>query len=176
MRRIYLACASFLIVALATLVFASKSSAQQADEIQKYLNARIAEYQPQIESVETQYLKDYGHYWQGLSTHSEAAKPEYTAADKVQPITEVKVYPADSLNIKPSDQLAERSWSELFPTLVDKLAADLRIDVYDGPDGMGYVISLRYCVDGLCYLRSVNVGPESWRSTDWQVIKEVVTK
>jgi hypothetical protein len=175
MRRFYFTCASLVIVALTALVFASKSSAQQSDEIQKYIEMWRLDHQMEIELIQENYFKNTGHYWQGLATHSEAAKPEYQTIDKTQPIDE-KSFPADALSIKPTDQQDQPSWTELFPNVVDKLPADLRIDVYDGPDGMGYVIGLSYCVDGLCYVRSVNVGPESWRSTDWIAIKEVVSK
>jgi hypothetical protein len=175
MRRIYLACASLLVVALTALFFVSRSSAQAADEIQKYIDAWLVEYQPQIEAIQLQYQKDTGHYWQGLATHSEAAKPEYAPSDKVQPI-ESKEFAADCLQCKPTDQLLEPNWSELFPALVDKLPAELSIDVYDGPNGMGYVINLSYCVDSLCYRRSVNVGPEAWRSTVWLEEEKTVIK
>jgi hypothetical protein len=166
MQRIYLACASVLVVALIALSFASKSAAQSADEIQKYINAWLTEYQPQIEAVQTQYLKDTGVYWQGLATHSELAKPAYSESDKTQPITD-KEFAADCLQCKPTDRLSEPSWNDLFPNVVDKLPAELSIDVYEGPSGQGYVINLSYCVEQVCYRKSAQVGPEVWRLTDW---------
>lgn len=42
-----------------------------------------------------------------------------------------------------------------------------QIDVYDGPDGAGYVQVLRTTQNGITYQKAINYGPEEWRTHDW---------
>ncbi len=169
MRRLILVATCLILTALPALFFVEKSSAQNADEIQKYIDAWLVTYQPDIESVETAYFKDRGQYWQGLATHTDQAKPVYDPADKVQPV-ENKTFVANCLECKPTDQTTEPAWGELFPDIVTKLPASMAIDTYDSPLGQGYVIRLEYCVDGSCYQQAIGVGPED-RSSSWIELK-----
>jgi hypothetical protein len=174
MRRLSVLLSCTVLIVLTALIFASKSSAQQSDEIQKYIEQWRLDHQMGIELIQESYLKSTGRYWQGLATHSEAAKPEYDSADKTRPIVDEKSFAADCLNCKPSDQLDQPSWNELFADIVSKLPASLSIEVYDGPTGPGYILHFEYCVDNLCNRRAVSVGPEAWRSTEWVEEKTVI--
>ncbi len=173
MRRFYALAACVILTALSALLFVEKSSAQNSDEVQKYIQQWLDTYQPQIEQVQADYFKTHGSYWQGVATHSDAVKPQYTEADKNQPIDSRTSFTetADCLSCKPSDQLQQPTWQELFPDVVTKLPADLAIDVYDGPQGMGYVIRLEYCVESICYRKIASVGPEQSRSSAWEELE-----
>jgi hypothetical protein len=47
----------------------------------------------------------------------------------------------------------------------------IKVDVYEGPGGCGYVVRGAAIVSGVTYTRSTNVGPETDRTTDWAVVK-----
>lgn len=72
-------------------------------------------------------------------------------------------------NKKPSD-VAE-GWEDV--KMDEYPDGDMWVDVYNGPLGEGYVVNYSITKDGVEYVRSVNVGPEKYRTHDWQeVIKE----
>lgn len=59
------------------------------------------------------------------------------------------------------------SWYSARLDLPTELMADLRVDVYQGPDGPGFVVMAETIHNGIVWRRAVNVGPESWRESDW---------
>lgn len=43
----------------------------------------------------------------------------------------------------------------------------VRVDVYDGPDGKGFVVVYETVLDGVVYQMVENYGPETWRGHGW---------
>ncbi len=98
-----------------------------------------------------------GQYWQGLTTHS--TTPTYTNSTDGGAL-------GDRLNTNPTDQFD--TWLAVFPEwATDLCPARLRIDVYHGPSGKGWCISLEATHSGTLYRRSQHVGPESFRTLAW---------
>jgi len=56
------------------------------------------------------------------------------------------------------------SWWSADVDLPAAMVTSVRVDVYDGPHGSGYVIIAR----AGAFERRVNVGPELWREQDWR--------
>lgn len=56
------------------------------------------------------------------------------------------------------------SWWSAAVDLPAAMVTSVRVDVYDGPQGAGYVIIAR----AGAFERRVNVGPELWREQDWR--------
>lgn len=105
-----------------------------------------------IVSRQSAYFVAHGRYWQGLRTP--VARP-VEAADTTPDLT-----------LKPHDQ-AER-WSDFLSGLaVTTIPCSLRIDVYDGPLGHGYTVSVEVVSGGDVWRRTYNVGPETWRVVTW---------
>ena len=96
-----------------------------------------------------------GRYWQGIATPSNLPDDgALVAADYTK---------------KPHDQ-AER-WTDIFfgaDVLPTNIPAQAQVDVYDGPQGKGWTVTLRGTKNGNLYWRTWNVGPETWREQDWQ--------
>jgi len=97
-----------------------------------------------------------GNYFQGIITPT---TPPDDGAFTVPDLTK-----------KPTDQ-AER-WQDVF-TGGNALPAtnwpvSIRIDVYDGPRGKGWVLSVTYTKAGETWERAVNVGNETEREFAWR--------
>lgn len=91
-------------------------------------------------------------YWQGLPTHSQI--PD-VAAPSVP----------DMAASHPTDQ--PESWLDVDIYLPDPMSILMRVDTYRGPGGDGYVAVSQVIVSGTLWQRSINVGPETWRSKSW---------
>jgi len=175
MRRFCVVILICLLAALIVLPASAQSidaSAQDA-AIRKAIDAWWSEHSLEIKKVESQYYNQTRQFWQGITTHSEPA--DYTAKlDTGKQITDADVFAAQltapDLSKVATDQPQSDTWSALLPDVVTKLPATMQIDVYDGPSGPGYSITLSYCVDQQCSKRIENIGPEEWRSYDWLVI------
>ena len=76
----------------------------------------------------------------------------------------------DRLSDHPTDQAA--SWLDQFDALPEKFPAALRCDVYDGPGGHGYVVTVRGVLGGVTWERSHNVGPETHRTAAWHQVAD----
>lgn len=90
-------------------------------------------------------------YWQGPATH--AAPPADAAAS-----------PPDLARAAHGET---ESWSEAGLPLPPLMECAVRIDVYDGPSGRGYVIAGELLLAGVRYLRRAHAGPEAWREHGW---------
>lgn len=104
-----------------------------------------------------------GKYFQGLWTHSgEVEQTDALNGDTV----------ADRLTAHPTDQV--QHWQDFIGNAFDALPlpARLRIDVYNGPQGWGWVATLRVLYNGNIYERSRNVGPETWRTQAWHLFTQ----
>ena len=50
---------------------------------------------------------------------------------------------------------------------------DCWVDVYEGPNGIGFVVNYEIVKDTDTYVKSENYGQETWRSSDWTLqVKE----
>lgn len=71
----------------------------------------------------------------------------------------------DKLDVAPTDGVT----GDVFWQATDLQAfpANMRVDVYDGPSGLGYVIVLEAKFNGELWQRSINFGPEDYREQPW---------
>ena len=113
---------------------------------------------PKIVARQEAYAANHnGRYWQGIITPT------------VPPDDGASV--AADYTKKPTDQL-ER-WADVFKAadaLPANIPCQISVDVYDGPLGKGWTVTLQGTKASKMYTRTWNVGPETWRETAWVVI------
>lgn len=169
MRRIYLACVLVTLIAALTVYGVSAESpsvestettlAEWRDRVNTFLANRL----PLVTDRQNAYFSAHGRYWQGLRTN--IADLHYT--DTVDAAA-----PGDNLNSAPTDQI--ETWLAVLPELDGvSLPAVLWIDTYSGPQGHGWVATVLICHNSICYTRSHNVGPETWRTAAWQAVEVI---
>lgn len=73
--------------------------------------------------------------------------------------------PEDGERIAPTD----KTWTDLKILPAD-LPFQTRVTQYNGPDGVGWEISAEYVLNGARCRRIQNVGPETHRDRDWEVV------
>lgn len=118
---------------------------------------------PTITARQDLYFQNNGKYWQGLITHS--IPPSHTT------VQDNDIVP-DNYNSKPTDQ--NESWKDVFPAFETiPFPCQLQCDVYSGPKGKGYVVTIRVIHNGNTYIRSQNVGPEDSYTKPWQ-LEEII--
>lgn len=113
---------------------------------------------PVMVTVQNRYHNVFGRYWQGIETPG------------ILP-NEATPTRSPDLTRKPTDQ-AER-WSDVFfapDTLPDPWPCVMRMDVYDGPRGKGWTLSLAASELNVRWERVWNFGPETERERDWRYI------
>lgn len=98
-----------------------------------------------------------GRYFQGLITHT------------VTPADGVDVAP-DCLLVTPTDQ-PER-WID-FGLELPAIPFSIQLDVYDGPLGKGYVVTVQVKYQGVLYERAAQYGPETHRAFSWREVTGV---
>lgn len=64
------------------------------------------------------------------------------------------------------------SWYSAAVEVPAEMLARVRVDVYDGPHGHGYVLVCEMAADGKNYIRQINIGPETWRGHDWELVDD----
>lgn len=109
-----------------------------------------------VDRQEAYALNHNGRYWQGIITPTVPPDDGATVA-------------ADWTK-KPTDQATH--WLDVFTganALPANLPAQIAVDVYDGPLGTGWTITLRGTKAGNLYEKAWSVGPETGRSHDWTV-------
>jgi hypothetical protein len=127
---------------------------QMRDQVDQFLTDRWA----MIRNRQNAFQASHGRYWQGLITHD--ACPTHTDAADGSSV-------GTRLNRGPTDQIA--TWLDVLPEWAgESLPACIQVDVYDGPRGQGWVLSVQAAHGGNLYRRSQNVGPETYRTTAWQ--------
>lgn len=62
------------------------------------------------------------------------------------------------------------SWYDAGINLPAAMRTRVRVDVYDGPQGRGYVIIAELEQNGSIFARAINVGPEERRGHDWRAV------
>src|SRR3989304_5055575 len=126
----------------------------------KSIDMVIDAYLPKLQAYEINYLDAKGRgYMQALWSHS-------------APPADGALVAPDLLASKPTDQA--ESLADLWSAVViasGEIPVRLRIDVYDGPDGKGYVIIVECIVAARTYTRSINTGGEKWREQAWIEVK-----
>jgi hypothetical protein len=129
------------------------------------IDSRMSGHLPTIAVAQAGYFAAHGCYAQGLLTHS-------------TPPADGEVAPADRLTAHPTDQ--PESWLALAQTygltFPNQPLAAARVDTYVGRAGAteqhGYVIMVEVIIDGALYRRSINVGPQTYRTQPWQQVSE----
>lgn len=96
------------------------------------------------------YLTARNINWQGIISHVT--------------IPDDGVATAPDLTRRPTDQ--NERWQDVF-TGANLLPATwpiaVQVDVYDGPSGKGWTITVLATKNGITYSRTWNFGPETWR-------------
>lgn len=105
------------------------------------------------------YKSARGRYFQMLWTHT--AVPDGT-----------KLTVSDSLTLAPAYQTDLKTQDVLTVLKLDtSLPCRLRIDQYEGPEGLGYVFTAECNTGKQTLQRSFNFGPESYRDVAWVEVK-----
>jgi len=153
----------FVLVGLATLLIALASPTAPvvaqvvtpAPVAFPLIDVVVDSHLPRIATYQSAYLLGHGRYFQGLWSH--ATTPDEGSSN-----------PPDQLASRPTDQLEDfgAMWSQVAVGQ-GRIPMRVRIDVYNGPSGQGYVMTFETARAGVAYQRVVNVGPESWRNANW---------
>ena len=129
-----------------------------APEQLAYVDAQVELFTAHLDTFEAAYLAEHGQYFQALASHS-------TAPDSIQPPDGMETHPTYQ------DETLATLWTAA--ALPYELGWSFNVSTYDGPEGMGYVLTVETVVDGNTYRRAVNTGPETYRAAEWyQVIEE----
>lgn len=143
-------------VILATLFLLSPlpCAAATVDQIRAAIENFRDTHAAKIVARQEAYLAAKGRYWQGVITP--AVSPDNGA------------FVTPDYTRRPTDQ-AER-WSTVFSgpdALPSTVPAQISVDVYDGPLGKGWTLTVVATKAGVRYWRTWSVGPED-RATNWQ--------
>ena len=131
-------------------------------QVRTRVDAWLADKWPTVVARQQNYFANRGTYWQGLITHS--VVPSHTNGADGDSV-------ADRLSITPDD--AFQDWIVAFPEWNGiALPAAVKIDVYGGPQGQGWVATIYIRYNGVLYSRSQNVGPDSHRTEAWHIVDE----
>lgn len=121
------------------------------------VDAQLAPLWATIQARQAAYLAAHGRYWQGLKLLIT------TPADGVDATPDnVASHPPVS-----SGGVPENWTSFLGASLPASLAATIWIDVYDGPNGKGYVATVEGTLGGNTWRRAVQIGPETRFAYPW---------
>lgn len=123
-------------------------------QIRTAVDTKLAQLWPGVQAKQDAYAAAHdGRYWQGLITASTIPADGTTVTPDVG-------------NATPTDQ--PDPWPAALVN--SPLPMAIQMDVYDGPLGAGYVATCYVRVLGNLYVRSQNVGPETWRTAPWTQI------
>jgi hypothetical protein len=138
------------------LLIASNSFAQLADKtLEGQLNDFVTTAEALIVTKQADFFSSKGgKYYQGIWTHTDANLPADGAT-----ATPVKT-------VKPTDQTDD--WNSFGISFASKIPTAVSITYYNGPQGKGYVVHYKLLVLGEQWMRSVNTGPEDYRTHDWR--------
>ena len=97
----------------------------------------------------------------------EDAKAREHAA-KVETSQKGRAFPLQTLKDgkRPTDASEAKDWEEPPAGYVSW------VDVYEGPQGIGYVVNYEVQRGSKLFHKSMNVGPETWREQDWEEVVE----
>ena len=122
----------------------------------------LANHWPNVQARQAAYFARTGRYWQGLRTHLVTPAHVTAAYSDVAPTRYTD---------KPTDQA--ESWAAALQEIEGvALPMTIIMDVYQTPQGWGYVATVEVRYNGTLYSRSQNVGVEAWRTVAWHVVDE----
>lgn len=127
------------------------------DEILAEIDTRLAGRFGELSAAQDAYYAAHGRYAQGLDTHSTLPADGIEAAP-------------DRSAAHPTDQA--ESWADLG-SLPAAMLSRLRMDVYESPQGHGYVVVSEVRIAGELCRKALNVGPETSRAHGWQGVAEL---
>lgn len=129
------------------------------EKVKSDVDAALSDHLAKLLAFQVEYFNAHGRYFQALDSH--AAPPE-----------DGKLTEPDDLAKGPTDQDEKSAylWQQL--ELDAALPYSSRVDVYHGPDGLGYVLTVSVVLDKQLWERAINTGPEIWRERPWQVVVE----
>ena len=104
----------------------------------------------QIGTYQAVFSSTKGGYWQGLKS---STTPK-DGVDVLPLLAEIAI---------PTDQV--EGWS--LDILSTPIPMSLTVDVYDGPEGKGYVVRSEVQIGADVYTMASNVGPEKHREQAW---------
>lgn len=107
-----------------------------------------------IAAFQEAFRSQYGIYAQTLSPYLE---PPMDGKAELPSLDTQNKAPTSGVT---ADTLFVLANMEAFP-------ASVRIDVYSGPTGAGYVVVAETEFSGVLWQRAINVGPEKWREQSW---------
>lgn len=117
------------------------------------INTLLANFKTALTSAQSNYFTAKGRYWQGLQT------PLVIPTDQNELVVEKTHHPTDQVE----------SWEDVSIVLPASLSIALAVHVYDGPLGHGYMVIGKVKLGEQYWMRSVNMGPEVWRTHKWIV-------
>jgi len=125
--------------------------------IQNQIDTQMETLRDNLAAGQTAYLASNSKYWQGILFSAVPADGGVATPDKSK---------------KPTDQ--SESWNDFGVIIPASPKCAMAVDVYDGPDGKGYVIRGHIKIAGQEWYRVRHaVGPETWREMDdWKEIVE----
>lgn len=123
--------------------------------LQTTIDNLIANVITQLATLQPAYRSGRNRYWQGTRTHT------------IPPSDGIPTAP--NRNAKPTDQT--ETWQTFGIVLPAAMEACLTVSAYQGRAGHGYVIHADVLISGVWHRKSVNVGPESWRTHTWLTAK-----
>ncbi len=149
-----------LVAVLAAPVSAHAQAPAQAskpEDVRALVDAELTDHLAKLLDFESTYLASAGRYFQALASHS-------------TPPDDGKTLPPDKLNAGPTDQVEKLSylWQQL--QLDAALPYSSQVDVYDGPKGRGYVLTVSVLLGGELWVRAINTGPEAYREAAWHPV------
>lgn len=125
-------------------------------QIRQAVDDKLALLWAAVQARQDTYAANHGgKFWQGLVTHT------ITPADGFEALPDIGL-------ACPTDQAGEPYPLAIRQTV---MPMSLRLDVYDGPFGRGYVATVRVLIGGVLYERSAQVGPEAWRAVGWRIVE-----
>lgn len=72
---------------------------------------------------------------------------------------------APDKTLKPSDQ--SETWEDEAITLPASMECSVAVDIYDGPNGLGYVVRGEIEIANKKWIKIINIGNETYRNQDW---------
>jgi len=139
------------------LVFAlNPQPSYQTSPIPEEVDQAIQTFWDWLELRQQRYFSSAGKYAQMFSSHLTI------------PADGVHQYP-DGWYSHPSDQ--QYTWDDLQAIQFEPLPFAITIDVYDGPEGPGYVGCFTMGLGGQLWRRCVVYGAESLRKREWGIVQ-----
>lgn len=153
MKKVFTTALLVLLLLAVTMVpaFAAQDHPPQLN----YVDAQLGIFLSRLDSFQAEYHTAHGRYFQALQSHSQVPD-ELTASD--------------TLELSPSDQEADLATLWNYSAMPGKIDWAFRVDTYAAPDADGYVVTVLANVKGETWTRSVQTGPEAWRTSEWYLV------